>query len=81
MESLLVGVELPAKRRRLVEYAARQGADQAVLDSLRRLPKDEYELLSDVGEELQRVQPVESHETQLPREESGDPPGGERYTA
>ena len=82
LKSTLVGVALPARKPELLEYAVSQRAEPALLDPLRSLPDGkEFASLDDVVEELLQVQPARidavPHE---PREESGQPPGGDAYT-
>jgi hypothetical protein len=57
LKSLLVGVDLPAEKARLLEYAVQQRAEPPLLDALRSLPDREYESLDDVAEALLHVQP------------------------
>ncbi|MDX6413974.1 MAG: hypothetical protein QOH23_1384 [Gaiellaceae bacterium] len=78
LEALLEGVQLPAKKRELLEYARQQDPELAQL--LEGLPEREYRALDEVGEALVPAQspPVPSH-VALPREESGLPPGGDDY--
>jgi len=80
LKTLLTGVDLPAERPALLEYAVQQHAEPAVLDALKSLPEREYASLDEVAEELLHVQPVRAGSVPEPREESGDPPGGEAYT-
>ena len=77
IQVLLEGVPLPATRDELVEYAKREDVDAA--RELRQIPEREYERLDDVGEVLRKPAPQQHVETQLPREESGKPPGGSDY--
>jgi hypothetical protein len=81
LQVLLEGVPLPAKRQELVDYASRQAQGEQFLGDLRSLPDREYRTLDEVGEELIQVQPSpEAEHLQVPRDESGRPPGGEAYT-
>ena len=77
LQVVLEGVALPAKKRDLVEYARAQDGEAARL--LERIPDREYRSLDDVGEALAPVQPRSSREAELPRAESGEPPGGDDY--
>ncbi len=80
IQTLLEGVALPAEKRELLAYAARQQLQARQLEALRGLPDREYETIDEVGEELARVQPPRRREVpQQPREESGAPPGGPAY--
>jgi hypothetical protein len=81
IQTLLEGVALPARKRELLVYAARQRPQARQLEALRGLPEREYVTIDEVGEELVRVQPPERREVlHQPREESGAPPGGVAYT-
>jgi hypothetical protein len=81
LKSALVGVDLPAEKAELLEYAVRQRTEPAYLDALRSLPDREYASLDEVVEELVQVQPPRLHtDAHGPREESGPPPGGDDYT-
>jgi hypothetical protein len=81
LKAMLEGVALPAEKAHLLEYAVRQRAEPAQLDMLRSLPDRAFDSLDEVVEELLRVQPMRPHATpQTPREESGQPPGGDDYT-
>ena len=54
LRAALVGVELPADKARLLEYAVQQRAEPQQLDALRSLSNREFESLDDVVEELLR---------------------------
>jgi hypothetical protein len=54
MKVLLAGVELPAEKSALLEYAVRQRADPQLIDALRSLPPREYASVDEVVEELLR---------------------------
>ena len=77
IQVVLEGIALPASRDELVRYAAQY--DTAAAAELERLPEREYERLDEVGEELAPTKPVRASPVLLPREESGEPPGGEDY--
>ena len=80
VESLLVGVELPAARDALVAYARRQPRGAAVAARLASIPDREYRTLQEVGEELEPRQPAPVPVARpLPRAESDLPPGGAAY--
>ena len=64
----------------LLDYAVQQRAEPSLLDALRGVPDRTYESLDEVTEVLLHVQPVYFEELPAPREESGSPPGGDRYT-
>lgn len=78
IESLLEGVPLPATRSDLVEQAKRHG-DAGAARRLRSLPSRRFDMLDDVGEALEPVQPKRARERQVPKPESGLPPGGPAY--
>jgi Protein of unknown function (DUF2795) len=81
LKVLLVGIELPAEKPALLEYAVRQRAEPQLIDALQSLPEREYESLDEVAEEFVRVQPPRIPATpRAPHEESGEPPGGDAYT-
>jgi hypothetical protein len=78
VQVLLEGVALPAKKNELVDYA--RGQDARVAEALRSLPDREYRSLDEVGEQLASVQPSRPQpDAELPRDESGQPPGGDAY--
>jgi hypothetical protein len=80
VQSLLEGVPLPAEKRRLLEYARQQPGGEAFAQELERLPDREYRSLDEVGEVLAPVQPLwPQPRADVPRPESGEPPGGEAY--
>jgi hypothetical protein len=81
LQTLLEGVGLPAEKDELIRYAAREGATPIQLGLLQRLPDREYETIDEAAEELRSVQPQRQDEVpHEPREESGEPPGGDDYT-
>ena len=81
LQALLEGVDLPAGRRELVDYARAQNARSELAGLLERLPERKYRSLDEVGEALVPVQPSwRSAPPHKPRAESGVPPGGEAYT-
>jgi hypothetical protein len=81
LQVLLEGVTLPAHKDDLLEYAVRQRAEPAFLDALQQIPDRDYESIDQVAEELLHMQPPPPPEAPPhPREESGDPPGGDAYT-
>jgi uncharacterized protein DUF2795 len=81
LQVLLEGVPLPNERSRLVKYAIHEGATGAQIDLLHHLPDRRFDNIDEVAEELIRVQPQREDEVpHAPREESGNPPGGDAYT-
>ena len=78
LQTVLEGVPLPAKKRDLILYAERHDEDAA--RDLDALTDREYRSLDEVGEELAPVQPSwPKPDAQRPRDESGQPPGGDSY--
>jgi hypothetical protein len=57
LRAALVGVELPADKARLLEYAVQQHVEPQQLDALQSLPDREFESLDDVVDALLHVQP------------------------
>jgi Protein of unknown function (DUF2795) len=81
LQVLLEGVSLPGDRSSLVRYARSEGATGEQIALLQRLPERRYETIDEVAEELVSVQPPDvQKEPRSPREESGEPPGGDAYT-
>ena len=82
LKTLLVGVPLPAQKSDLLEYAVQQHAEPSLLAALQSLSDErEYESLDAVAEDLLHVQPARVDPVpREPKEESGEPPGGEDYT-
>jgi Protein of unknown function (DUF2795) len=52
LKTALVGIELPADKARLLEYAVQQHAEPQQLDALRSLPDREFVSLDEVVDEL-----------------------------
>jgi hypothetical protein len=79
LQVVLEGVDLPADKRKLIEYARSQ--DDRAGGLLQALPDREYRSLDEVGEALAPVQPgrLEPVPQQGPHEESGAQPGGDAY--
>jgi hypothetical protein len=77
IQVVLEGIRLPATRGELIAYARRW--DPAAALELEAIADRAYDRIDDVGEALLRVQPVAESEVQLPRPESGLPPGGDSY--
>ena len=81
LQVLLEGVALPNDRSSLLKYALHEGATGEQIALLQRLPERQYDNIDEVAEQLVRVQPPDHHEEpHSPREESGEPPGGDAYT-
>ena len=79
LQVLLEGIDLPASRRQLLDYAQRQDGGGRFISALERLPDREFATLDEVGEEFLSVQPSSAGGADLPRAESGEPPGGDAY--
>jgi hypothetical protein len=54
LKVLLLGVELPAEKPALLEYAVRQRAEPQLIDALQSLPPRAYASVDEVVEELLR---------------------------
>jgi hypothetical protein len=81
LKTLLVGVQLPAEKPRLLEYAVRQRAEPQLLAMLQSIPDRPYASLDEVLEELLHVQPAPQGSAPAePHSERGGPPGGAAYT-
>jgi hypothetical protein len=81
LQVLLEGVDLPATRQELIDYAARQSDGADFFADLQSLPDQDFRSLDDVGEALLPVQPARGEQPlAIPREESDLPPGGDDYT-
>ena len=81
LQVLLEGAPLPNERSSLVRYATHEGATRQQLTLLRQLPERKFDNLDELAEELMCIQPQRADDVpHRPREESGDPPGGESYT-
>jgi hypothetical protein len=57
LRAALAGVDLPADKARLLEYAVQQRVEPYQLDALRSLSDREFESLDDVVDELLHVHP------------------------
>jgi Protein of unknown function (DUF2795) len=80
--TLLAGMTLPARKQEILGYASEQGAEAEEMAALRGLEDREYASAMDVVEALRPAQPyLPEPEPDEPREESGEPPGRESYTA
>lgn len=77
LQALLEGIDLPASREQLIAYAARE--DGAAAAELEGIPPGEYDRIDAVGEALRRTQPRSPDGPDLPKPESGLPPGGSDY--
>jgi Protein of unknown function (DUF2795) len=77
LQTVLEGIALPATRRQLIDYAARE--DASFSSELERLPDREYSRIDEIAEELVAVQPARPIASPLPKPESGKPPGGADY--
>jgi Protein of unknown function (DUF2795) len=52
IQKALAGMDYPATKDRIVQHAEQHGADQAILDALRKIPDREYEGPSGVSKEV-----------------------------
>ena len=57
LKTALVGIELPADKTRLLEYAVQQHVEPQQLDALRSLSDREFDSLDEVVDELLGIQP------------------------
>ena len=48
VEKSLKGIDFPAKKQDLVTHAQQHGADQRVIETIRDLPRDEFNTAADV---------------------------------
>jgi len=80
LKAVLVGVDLPADKPALLEYAVRQHTDPSQIAVLRSLPDREFVSLDEVTEQVLHLQPAPNDGVRTPHEESGAPPGGAAYT-
>lgn len=80
LKTTLVGVDLPASRDELAEYALQERAEPLVVGRLHALPDREYGSLDEIAEEILRVQPPRIRpDPREPHEESGSSPVGDAY--
>jgi hypothetical protein len=79
IESLLVGVALPAAKGELLDYARGQPGGERAAGRLAQIPDRRYRSINEVGEEIEPVEPLREERRVAPRPESGDPPGGPGY--
>jgi hypothetical protein len=78
IQAVLEGVPLPANRSRLLEYA--RAHDPSIVPELEALPDEDFDRLDDVASLLTLPPSAPaSPEHDLPRPESGKPPGGRDY--
>lgn len=45
---VLAGIDFPANKQKLVEYAQKNNADQEVLEAIKQMPEAEYTSMADV---------------------------------
>jgi hypothetical protein len=55
-QTFLGGIDYPASKEDLVEHAEAQGADEEVLDALRRIPDREYDGPNAVSHEIGEIE-------------------------
>jgi hypothetical protein len=77
LQAVLEGVPLPATRSQLIAYAREQSPSLA--GELEGLPDAEFRRIDEVGELLMLVPSAPAPADDLPRPESGKPPGGPDY--
>jgi len=52
LQKFLGGIDYPAKKQELIKRAQTHGADKKVMDTLRALPRDEFNSPNDVSEAI-----------------------------
>ncbi len=52
LQKYLGGVDYPARKQDLLDRAKKQGADDNVMETLRSLPRDEFNSPNDVSEAI-----------------------------
>ena len=77
IQAVLEGIPLPAKKSALVSYMRQQ--DASFVRDLEALPDEEFRSIDDVGRLLTLVPTARQPAQDLPRAESGNPPGGDDY--
>lgn len=77
IQALLEGIPLPAEKRELMSYMRDQ--DASFVPDLDGLPDEEFRTIDEVGRLLTLVPTAPQPDTNLPRAESGNPPGGDDY--
>jgi len=56
LQKHLKGVDYPASKEQLVQYAQKQGADENAISVLQQLPDEEYESPTDVSEAVGEIE-------------------------
>ena len=77
IQVVLEGIPLPAKKSELISYMREQ--DGSFVADLEGLPDEEFSHLDEVGELLTLVPTAPAPGGNLPRAESGKPPGAGDY--
>jgi hypothetical protein len=55
VQKFLKGVDYPTSKNDLVERAKQQGADDTVIETLQRMPSDEFNSPNDVSEAIGKM--------------------------
>ena len=55
VQKFLSGVDYPATKDELIQAAEAQGADENVMDTLRRIPMDAFNSANDVSRGIDRI--------------------------
>jgi Protein of unknown function (DUF2795) len=55
VQKFLGGIDYPTDKQTLLRTAEQQGASQAVLETLRRLPDQQYHSPNDVSEQISKL--------------------------
>lgn len=77
IQAVLEGISLPAKKQELISYMREQ--DGSFVSDLEGLPDEEFRSIDEVGRLLTLVVTAPQPGQDLPRAESGNPPGGKDY--
>ena len=77
IQAVLEGIRLPAQKRELISYMREQ--DSSFVPDLEGLPDEEFRSIDEVGRLLSLVPTAPKAGDELPRAESGNPPGGDDY--
>lgn len=56
LQKFLKGVDYPVNKETLLKHAKKNGADEAVLETLKQLPDEEYETPTDVSKGVGEIE-------------------------
>lgn len=71
---LFDGIDFPASKISLIDYAIDQDASEEVLEQLRAMPERDYRSIHEVGRFANRIEPLPGAANQWSSEESHDLP-------